>query len=84
MNPKHKRTLAALMGSPTPKSLPFRNVESLLAALGCEVAEGEGSRVSFNLKGRSMTLHRPHPGKDIQSYQIRDVKGFLKKAGVQP
>ena len=82
MNAKHRRTYALLHARPGVRSLAFRDVEALLRALGCSVCEGEGSRVNFRLGEYRLDAHRPHPGKEIKPYQIRDVREFLEKAGV--
>ncbi len=82
MNPKHRKTLTAILASPAPKTLPFRDVESLLKGLDCVVVEAEGSRVVFVRKGRSWATHRPHPGKECLGHHIRGVRQFLKEIGV--
>ncbi len=84
MNAKHRKTLAAILANPVPKGLPFRDVESLLTALGCTTVEGEGSRVTFSLDGEKWHTHRPHPGKETWPYQIRTLRPFLNKLGVNP
>lgn len=71
------------MGNPVPKSMPFRDIESLLRAAGCKVEEAEGSRVTFFYKGRKWNAHRPHPGKEARGYQIREVRAYLMKIGVK-
>jgi hypothetical protein len=57
-------------------------VERLLAALGCSVTEGRGSRVRFAKGNVIGAFHRPHPGKEAKHYQIRDVRDFLNRIGV--
>jgi hypothetical protein len=37
MNAKQRKTLSVIMDHPLPKGLPFRDVEALLKAMGCEV-----------------------------------------------
>lgn len=84
MNPKHRKTLAAIFAKQTPNTLPFRNVESLMRALGFVVKEKEGSRVSFRKDGRVFNTHRPHPGKNAFAYQIRELRELLEQLGLQP
>lgn len=84
MNAKHRKTLEAIFSRPTPKALPFRNIESLLRAIGCETIEGAGSRVLFSLGGIDWTTHRPHPDKVARLYHIREVRDFLAQLGVKP
>ncbi len=82
MNARHRKTLAAIMANPIPKTLPFRDVEALLVALGCEVEEREGSRVVYVHSLRKMSLHRPHPAKECRPDLIRDARNFLKEIGI--
>ena len=84
MNSGQKKTLAAIFAVPTPKTLIWADIESLLLALGCEICEGAGSRVAFRRDGLKADFHRPHPGKEAKTYQIRDVKTFLTRLGERP
>jgi hypothetical protein len=84
MNKKQRKTLLAVFTSPTPKSLPFSDMESLFRAVGCEVIEGDGSRIAFKLRGARVTFHRPHPGKEAKEYQIEAAKDFFKALGIIP
>jgi hypothetical protein len=43
MNSGQRRTLKAVFAVPTPKTLPWSDVESLFRAVGCEVTEREGT-----------------------------------------
>lgn len=83
MNKAQQKTLLALFSIPTPRSLDWRKVESLLVAMGAKVIEGSGSRVRFELNGIVATFHRPHPGKEAKPYQVRDAKEFLLQAGIK-
>lgn len=84
MNSAHRKTLAAVFAGQTPKSLEWTRIEALLAASGCAVFEGSGSRVTFSKGAHSLDAHRPHPGKEAKPYQMRDVKAVLEKIGVTP
>lgn len=74
----------ALFASPVPRTLAFRDIESLLRAVGCRVKEGPGSAVDFILENKGVAFHRPHPGKEAKSYQIKDARDFLRRIGVEP
>ncbi|MDT8871611.1 type II toxin-antitoxin system HicA family toxin [Komagataeibacter rhaeticus] len=52
MNRKHSRTLEAIFANPVSATIKWPEIESLLVAIGCEVIEGNGSRVKFISKGR--------------------------------
>ena len=84
MNSKQQSTLKAIFSIPTPKSLEWKRIESLLVALGATTVEGNGSRVRFELNGVVASFHRPHPDKEAKPYQVRDARAFLEKAGVTP
>ena len=62
----------------------WRSIESLLVALECQVIEGCGLRVTFILNGQRADFHRPHPGKEVLRYRVKDVREFLQRAGVKP
>lgn len=64
--------------------MKWKKIESLFFALGAEMIEGSGSRVSFILNNEKGDFHRPHPEKEAKRYQVKNAKDFLVKAGVQP
>jgi hypothetical protein len=82
MNNRHRKTLAVIFSNPIPKTLAWTDLESLLRNIGCEMIEGDGSRVGFECGTMRLDLHRPHPGKEAKPYQIKLVRDFLKAAGV--
>lgn len=84
INAKHRKTLVAIYTKPPPKQLKWRDIESLLVAVGAEAVEGRGSQVKFNKEGESVSLHRPHPRKEAKFYQVKDAREFLTKIGVKP
>lgn len=84
MNGKHRKTLAAIFSQPAPKAMPFRDIESLLKAVGCEVIEGEGSRVLFTMDGIDWPTHRPHPQKEARHYHVKEARDYLAALGVRP
>lgn len=84
MNNKQRQTLLAIFSDPVNGNMEWRKIESLLLALGCELVEGSGSRVTFLLNGQRLDLHRPHPGKEALRYRVKDTRLFLQRAGVTP
>lgn len=84
MNTKHRKTLAAIFGRPTPASIVFADIEALIKALGGSVVEREGSRVKIELHGEQWRCHRPHPGKEAKRYQVEEARELLERAGVLP
>ena len=51
MKRKHRRILEAIYAHPTSGNILWADVEALLAALGAEISEREGSRVAVVLFG---------------------------------
>lgn len=84
MNTKQRGTLAAVFADPVNGNIEWRNIESLLVAVGCQTIEGSGSRVTFILNGQRLDIHRPHPKKEALRYRVKDVREFLTRAGVTP
>ena len=84
INAKHRKTLSAIYMEPPPKQMKWRDIESLLVAVGAKAVERRGSRVKFNKGGESVVFHRPHPRKEAKRYQVKDARDFLMKIEVQP
>ena len=84
MNSKQKKTLKAVFTDPVSSSIAWKDIESLLVAVGSEVIEGNGSRVRFCQNGVVASFHRPHPKKEAKPYQVRDARSYLVQLGVSP
>jgi hypothetical protein len=83
-NRTHRKTLAAVFSDPVSGTIEWRKIEALLKAVGCQIIEGSGSRMTVVHEGRKAAFHRPHPGKEALRYQVRAVRDFLKLLGVIP
>ena len=64
-------------------NIAWKDIESLFIALGADVEEGTGSRVTIALKGEVAVFHRPHPRKETVKGALKSVREFLKIAGVE-
>jgi hypothetical protein len=84
MNAAHRKTLSAIFADPVSKILEWRRIEALLVSIGCQLIEGNGSRVRLEKQGVVATFHRPHPVKKAKPYQVRDARQFLENIGVTP
>lgn len=84
MNAAHRKTLVAVFAEPVSKTLEWRRIEALLVTIGCQVVEGNGSRVRFEKDGHIAAFHRPHPAKGAKPYQVRDARQYLENLGVKP
>ena len=84
MDNKHRKTLEAIFEKPERANLDWKDIESMLVALGAEISEGNGSRVRVALKGVRAVFHRPHPQKETNKGALKSVRKFLEVAGVKP
>jgi hypothetical protein len=84
MNKKQEAVLAAIFEDPVRANIEWRDVESLLVSLGAELTQGRGSRVRIALGGVRTVLHRPHPRKEMGKPTVRDLRDWLRAAGIAP
>jgi hypothetical protein len=84
VNSKQRRTLTAIFARPTPATIQFAEVESLVKALGGTITERAGSRIKVEIGGEQWRCHRPHPGKEAKRYQIEEIRELLERIGVKP
>jgi hypothetical protein len=84
MKSKHAKILQSVFDRPTRPNILFSDLESLVAAVGGEVREGEGSRVVFEINGKRLYPHRPHPGKEAKRYQVEELRAMLESLGIKP
>ena len=84
MNKKQRKTHAAVFKKPTPANIAWKDIESLLHALGATVSEGGGSRVRVAFNDVRAVFHRPHPQSETDKGTINSVQRFLKEAGEEP
>ena len=83
MNSKHLRTLKAVFQNPVLSSIPWKDIEALLKAVGADVEEGRGSRVLVELNSVVAVFHRPHPRKETDKGAVKSVRRFLIEAGFE-
>jgi hypothetical protein len=84
MNKRQETVLAAIFEDPVRANIEWRDVESLLVSLGADITQGRGSRVRIALRGVRMVLHRPHPQKEVGKPMVRDLRDWLRAAGIAP
>jgi len=68
--------------NPIQAGILWSDIAGLFAALGCEISEGEGSRVRVKLNGIRAVFHRPHPQKTTDKGAVNSVRRFFENAGV--
>lgn len=80
---KHADTLELILSTPTKANIVWKDIESLLIALGAELSEVNGSRVRIALNGVRAVFHRPHPKKEADKGAVGSMRRFLTTAGVE-
>ncbi len=81
MNSKRRKTLKAIFDGSV--AVDWSDVVKLLAALGCENTEGEGSRVRFTRGTDILRMHKPHK-KDVGPGRLTQIRKFLIQIGAEP
>lgn len=64
-----------------PKDFTWGELEKVMEAFGYEQEKGSGSRRKFfNAETNALiSLHEPHPRKELKAYQVRDILNHLKQ-----
>jgi hypothetical protein len=81
VNSRQRKTFEALFKEPVPANIAWKDIESLLVAIGCEVSEGRGSRLRLALNGVKAVFHRPHPEPTTDRGAVKSMRRFLTAAG---
>lgn len=82
MNSKHRRTLNKVFENPVRADVEWKDIESMISALGGEIKEARGSRVTIKLNNTPAVFHRPHPEKETDKGALKSVRKFLLGAGI--
>jgi hypothetical protein len=82
MNKKQRKTYDAIFVDPIRRNIVWDDVQNLIQSLGGIITQGDGSRVRFDLNKISLNIHSPHSQKELKRYQIKALREFLIKAGV--
>ncbi len=75
----HRETVEKILAHPTSGNIEWRQVLSLLEAIG-EVTEEHNGHFKVSLGPETETLHRPQ-GKDVTEQTIVDLRRLLTQAG---
>ena len=82
MNKKQRKTYDAIFAEPIRRNISWDDVVTLIKAIGGTVTQGDGSRVRFDFNNISLNIHSPHPQKELKRYQVKAIREFLIKAGI--
>ena len=75
----HRDTARRILAHPTSGNVEWRQVISLVEAIG-EVAEENDGKVKLTIGPETEVFHRPH-GKDVDEQTIVDLRRMLTNAG---
>ena len=78
----HRDTLERIFSHPSSGNVEWRQVKSLLEAVGT-VTEEHNGKLRVTLGDEIEVLHPPH-GKDIDQQMIVDLRRMLRRAGLAP
>jgi len=84
LNNKNRKTLKAIFEEPIRSNIRWNDIENLVKDLGGNIKQGRGSRVMFELNEKIGRFHQPHPQPEIKKYVVKDLRDFLKAAGILP
>jgi hypothetical protein len=76
----HRDTLAKIFGHPSSGNIEWRQVKSLLEAVG--TTEERGGKLRVTIEGQTQVLQPPR-GKDIDQQMIVDLRRMLRDAGIR-
>ena len=69
-----------------PKNFTFSEAETLLRYFGYQrndKGRTSGSRVMFTREnGTAILLHKPHPGNELKTYQVKQLVETLRQEGL--
>jgi hypothetical protein len=80
LDPHHRSTAEAILSHPVSHNIEWRDVLSLLEAIG-EVNEEHNGKFKVAVGGETETLHRPS-GKDVGEQMVVDLRRMLSAAGI--
>jgi hypothetical protein len=82
LNNHHRNTLEEIFTHPTSGNIEWRNVLSLIEAVGTAVEEHNG-KLKLTIGSETEVIRPPH-GKDIDPQLIADLRKMLRAAGYSP
>ena len=74
---KKEKLLLRLQSNP--KDFTFDEMKTALESLGFQQKQGNGSRVKFIYNGIVISMHKPHPRKELLEYQVKQILELLEK-----
>jgi hypothetical protein len=78
----HRRTVEEIFAHPTSGNIEWRQVESLLAAIGRVESDGNG-KLHISVGSQPEVVMAPH-GKDASVQTVVDLRALLTRLGLAP
>lgn len=80
---KKSKALEKICSQPTPANIKWKELVSVLVALGYEEHSGTGSRKKFfhPVKNALISCHKPHPNPEVDKGCLADIVSHLKDHG---
>ncbi|PKR40278.1 type II toxin-antitoxin system HicA family toxin [Serratia ureilytica] len=82
MNKRHQKTLSNMFSRPVNASKKWPDIEAIFNALGAEIHEREGFRISVLLKGGKRVFHRP-PDLALTTGEVNSIRIWLDSLGIK-
>jgi hypothetical protein len=79
----HCSTLEQIFARPVSGTIHWPDIEALFVALGAEVSEREGPRISVVFFDKVRVFHRPHPSPEADKGAVASVRKWLDANGVR-
>jgi hypothetical protein len=77
----HRKTVERIFARPTSANIEWRQIESLLAAIGS--VESDGGKLSVRVGSQPELVLEPH-GKEASIQTVLDLRHVLTRAGLAP
>lgn len=82
VNKRHRKTMEEILRKPDRNDIKWTDFVNLLLALDADVVEKGGSMIGVRLNGRYAVFHKPHPGNEIYTSDLKRIRRFLTETGV--
>ena len=78
LNSKNRNTLDKLLRKPRASDIRVTDVKSLVRSLnGVWDEKRDGSRIHIAIAGHYISIHNPHPGSELKTYQVKDLAEYF-------
>ena len=79
---KHNLTFNTITSKPDRHDIEWDDFLALLVFLGAKIRNQSGSAIGVRLNGIYAVFHKPHPGHEIYSSDLKRIRRFFEEAGI--